>query len=66
MILFSALGSIALSKSGAAVAVSFGLRANRKILFNLSIIGGAVHLTNKTFDEAKLHLCLHKWENLTP
>jgi len=54
MILFSALGSIALSKSGAAVAVSFGLRANRKILFNLSIIGGAVHLTNKTFDAAKL------------
>ncbi len=66
MILFSALGSIALSKSGAAVAVSFGLRANRKILFNLSIIRDAVLPTNKIFDEAKLHLCLHKLENLAP
>ena len=66
MILFSALGSIALSISGAAVAVSFGLRANRKILFNLSINSGAVHLTNKTFDEAKSHLCSHRLENLTP
>lgn len=64
MILFSALGSIALSKSGAAVAVSFGLRANRKILFNLSIVGDAVHLTNKTFDAAKLLPCLHKLGNL--
>ena len=66
MILFSALGSIALSKSGAAVAVSFGLRANRKILFSLSIICGAVHLTNKIFDEAKLRPYLHKLENLMP
>ena len=66
MILFSAFGKIALSKSGAAVAVSFGLRANRKILFSLSIIGGAVHLANKTFDVAKSRLCLHKLGNLAP
>jgi hypothetical protein len=61
-ILLSALGKIALSSKGSAVAVSFGFILFLKIFFNVSIIYGAYHLTSKIFDEVKLPQYLHKLE----
>jgi len=58
-ILLSALGKIALSSCGWAVAVSLGLVLFLKIFFNLSMIYGAYHLANMIFDGAKLRLCVH-------
>jgi hypothetical protein len=62
-ILLSALGKIALSSLGSAVAVSFGLILFLKIFFNVSIICDAYHLANMIFDEAKLPQYLHILEN---
>jgi hypothetical protein len=62
-ILLSALGKIALSSCGWAVAVSLGLILLLKIFFNFSIIYGAYHLASMIFDEAKLPLYAHILEN---
>jgi hypothetical protein len=62
-ILLSALGKIALSSSGSAVAVSFGLILFLKIFFSVSIICDAYRLANMIFDEARLPQCLHILES---